>query len=276
VYFGSALTNFGVEPFLKEFLTLAPAPGPRVATERTVEPTESAFTGFVFKIQANMDPRHRDRIAFVRVCSGRFEAGMQVKHVRSGKTMRLSAPQQFLARERVAVDEAWPGDVVGIIDRGTLRIGDTLSDAPGVEFAEIPRFAPELFAQIVLADPLRRKQLDIGVRHLTDEGAAQLFFTSDSANATPVIGVVGQLQFDVMLHRLEHEYGVPCRLEGFGYKHPRWVAGPAADIDRVAQSREVMLLRDAKEHPVLVFASAYALRWVTDRETGLQLSTTAP
>jgi len=226
VYFGSALTNFGVEPFLEEFLTLAPAPGARAAVERVVEPTEPTFSGFVFKIQANMDPRHRDRVAFIRVCSGRFEGGMEVRHSRTGKRVRLAAPQQFLARERVAVDEAWPGDVVGVIDRGTLRIGDTLSERGDVEFAEIPRFAPELFAQIVLADPLRRKQLDTGVRHL--------------------------------------------------YKYPRWVTGSRVDIDRVAQGREVTLLWDAKGHPVLVFASAYALRWATERETEIRLATSAP
>ncbi|HEU4629242.1 MAG TPA: peptide chain release factor 3, partial [Gemmatimonadaceae bacterium] len=176
-----------------------------------------------------------------------------------------------------AVEEAWPGDVVGVIDRGNLRIGDTLSEASDVEFAEIPRFAPEMFARLVLADPMKRKQLDTGLRQLTEEGAAQVFFVEGSTSA-PVIGAVGQLQFDVMLHRLEHEYGAPCKLERFGYKYPRWVHGPEAAIRRVAASANgVALLRDAKEHPVFVFADAFAVRWVTERETGgLRFETTAP
>jgi peptide chain release factor 3 len=145
-----------------------------------------------------------------------------------------------------------------------------------VEFAEIPRFAPELFAQLTLADPMRRKQLDTGVRQLTEEGAAQVFFLSEGPNAVPVIGAVGQLQFDVMLHRLEHEYGAPCKLEPFGYKFPRWVTGPEADVRRVALSGDVRLLWDAKGHPVLVFASAFAMRWVTERETSLTFATSAP
>ena len=276
VYFGSALTNFGVEPFLEEFLALSPPPRPRAAGDALVEPTDPAFSGFVFKIQANMDPRHRDRVAFIRVCSGRFEAGMEVRHARTGKRVRLAAPQQFLARERVAVEQALSGDVVGVIDRGTLRIGDTLAERAGLEFDEIPRFAPELFARIALADPMKRKQLDTGVRQLAEEGAVQVFFATEGANAVPVIGAVGQLQFDVMLHRLENEYGVPCKLERFGYKFPRWVTGPEAEIQRVARNNGVSLLFDAKGHKVLVFADAFAVRYTTERETKLQFANAAP
>jgi peptide chain release factor 3 len=275
VYFGSALTNFGVEPFLEAFLALAPSPRPRTAGDVRVDPADPAFSGFVFKIQANMDPRHRDRVAFIRVCSGRFEGGMEVRHARTGKRVRLAAPQQFLARERVAVEQALSGDVVGVIDRGTLRIGDTLSERP-LEFDEIPRFAPELFARLAIADPMKRKQLDTGVRQLAEEGAVQVFFATEGANAVPVIGAVGQLQFDVMLHRLENEYGVPCKLERFGYKFPRWVTGPEAEIRRVAHNNGVSLLFDAKGHPVLVFADAFAVRYTTERETKLQFATSAP
>src|SRR5690606_29299200 len=174
-YFGSALTNFGVEPFLSSFLELAPPPGPRESTEGPVQPDDPNFTGFVFKIQANMDPKHRDRIAFVRVCSGHFEAGMQAKLVRTGKPIRLSGPTTFLARERTLVEEAWPGDVIGIHDRGSLRIGDTLSSNGDLEFTGIPRFSPEHFARVRIADPLRRKQLDTGLKQLSEEGAAQVF-----------------------------------------------------------------------------------------------------
>ena len=278
VFFGSALTNFGVEPFLREFLELAPPPAPRESSAGTVEPTDPNFTGFVFKIQANMDPRHRDRVAFVRVCSGKFEAGMQVTHVRSGKPLRLSAPQQFLARERTLVEEAWPGDVIGVTDRGTLRIGDTLSADGDLEFRGIPRFAPEHFARIVTGDPMKRKQLDAGLRQLTEEGAAQVFFTSasETAGPTPIVGAVGVLQFDVMLHRLEHEYGVPCRLERIGGRYPRWVTGPMDEIERVSRERGRMLLFDAKGHPLLLFEDAFSLRWTTEKESKLTFHDVAP
>src|SRR5487761_2165221 len=162
-----------------------------------------------------MVPKHRDRVAFVRVVSGHFEAGMQVVHERTGKPMRLAAPQTFMARERTAVEEAWPGDIVGVMDRRALRTGDTLSSDGGVKFADIPRFAPEHFARVVLADPMRRKQLDAGLRQLTEEGAAQVFFTSgtDPTSPTPIVGAVSKLRFDVMTHRQAHEYGVAARLE---------------------------------------------------------------
>ena len=282
VFFGSALTNFGVEPFLREFLELAPAPLPREALVRgepyLVEPTDEAFTGFVFKIQANMDPRHRDRVAFMRVCSGRFEAGMDVTHVRTKKTLRLAAPQQFLARERSAIEEAWPGDVIGVHDRGTLRIGDAVSTGQPVEFQNIPRFAPEHFARVVLLDPMKRKQLDAGLRQLTEEGAAQVFFTSatETVSPTPIVGAVGQLQFDVMLHRLEHEYGVRTRLEQISGRYPRWVVGPIDEIERVARERGRLLLYDVKGNPLLLFEDQWGMRWVLDRETGLQFFDVAP
>ncbi len=278
VFFGSALTNFGLEPFLEEFLELAPPPLGRESTIGTIEPTFPAFTGFVFKIQANMDPKHRDRVAFLRVCSGRFEAGMQVKHVRSGKMIRLASPQTFLARERTAVEEAWPGDVIGVLDRGTLRIGDTLSADGDLEFSGIPRFAPEHFARVVTEDALRRKQLDAGLRQLTEEGAAQVFFTSSTevAGPTPIVGAVGMLQFDVMLHRLEHEYGVRCRLERIAGKLPRWVTGPQEEIERVARDRGRMLLFDAKGNPLILFEDSWGLRWTLERETAVQFHEVAP
>ena len=278
VFFGSALTNFGVEPFLREFLELAPPPTARESTAGLVEPTRDAFTGFVFKIQANMDPKHRDRVAFVRVVSGRFEAGMRVRHVRSGKPIRLASPQTFMARERTAIEEAWPGDVIGVMDRGTLRIGDTLSADGDLEFAGIPRFAPEHFARVVLVDPMRRKQLDAGLRQLTEEGAAQVFFTSgtETTSPTPIVGAVGQLQFDVMMHRLEHEYGVAARLETISARYPRWVTGPVAAIERAGRDRGRMLLYDAKGQPLILFEDTWALRWALERETDLTFHEVAP
>ena len=269
VFFGSALTNFGVEPFLREFLELAPGPTARESSLGLVVPTDPSFTGFVFKIQANMDPKHRDRIAFVRVCSGKFEAGMQVKHVRSGKMMRLASPQQFMARERSAVEEAWPGDVIGVMDRGTLRIGDTLSANGDLEFANIPRFAPEHFARAIPKDPMRRKQFDTGLRELTEEGAAQVFFAESEAGPTPIVGAVGMLQFDVMQFRLEHEYGAPVKFERITYRYPRWVTGPEAAIERVASGRGRMRLYDARGNSMILFEDEWNLRWALNNESAV-------
>jgi peptide chain release factor 3 len=275
-YFGSALTNFGVAPFLESFLTLAPPPVPRESSIGIVDPEGEAFTGFVFKIQANMDPKHRDRIAFVRIVSGRFEAGMQVKHVRTGKQLRLAAPTQFLARDRTIVEEAWPGDVIGIHDRGGLRIGDTLSGDGDLEFKGIPRFSPELFARIRINDPLRRKQLDTGLQQLSEEGAAQVFYQESIAGPAPIVGAVGMLQFDVLIHRLEHEYGVSAKLEFLPYKFARWVEGPAATIDLLASGTGRALVYDSKERALLLFESEWSLRTAQEKGEGVQFFDIAP
>jgi peptide chain release factor 3 len=198
--------------------------------------------------------------------------------VRSGKTLRLASAQTFMARERSSVDEAWPGDVVGIMDRGTLRIGDSLTEGRTLEFSDIPRFPPEKFARVVLLDPLRRKQLDAGLRQLTEEGAAQVFFTSPTevAGPTPIVGAVGQLQFDVMMHRLQHEYGVKATLESIQARFPRWVTGPEDDVRRAASERGRMLLYDAKGHPLMLFDDTWALRWALEREDTLAFHEAAP
>ncbi len=266
VFFGSALTNFGVEPFLREFLELAPSPGPREATTGDVIPNRPDFTGFVFKIQANMDPKHRDRVAFVRIVSGHFEAGMQTLHQRTKKPIRLAAPQQFMARERVSVEEAWPGDVIGIMDRGTLRIGDTLGGDGAMEFQGIPRFPPEHFARVIPADPLKRKQFDSGLRQLTEEGAAQVFYMESLAGPQPIVGAVGQLQFDVMAFRLEHEYAAPCRFERMTYRYPRWITGPKDEVDRVANGQGRLRLFDHKGNIVVLFQDQWALRRALQHE----------
>ncbi len=276
VYFGSALTNFGVEPFLRELLGLLPPPVARESSEGPVPPDEPAFTGFVFKIQANMDPKHRDRVAFIRVCSGRFAAGTRATLVRTGESLRLSAPQQFLARERTSIEEAWPGDVIGVMDRGQLRIGDTLSAGRALEFQGIPRFPPEHFAQVFPTDPLRRKQLDTGLRQLSEEGAAQVFYADLDTGLAPIIGAVGRLQFDVMLFRLKEEYGAPCRLEPIGYRYPRWVTGPADAIERAARQNGRMKLVDAKGRPLLLFENDWAMRWAQQNEKEIQLHEVAP
>ncbi len=278
VFFGSALTNFGVEPFLRAFLDLAPPPGPRETTEGIVEATSPNFSGFVFKIQANMDPRHRDRVAFMRICSGKFEAGMPVTLARTERMIRLNAPQQFLARERASIDEAWPGDVIGIMDRGDLRIGDSVYTGPAVTFAGIPRFAPEHFARLQLLNPMRRKQFDAGLAQLTEEGAAQVFYDTHErmAGPSPMVGAVGLLQFDVMLHRLKHEYDVQCRLDRLGARFPRWVRGPAADIDRLVGDRGCTLLYDVNGEQLVLFATEYTARWAAEHEKTLAFTTSPP
>ncbi|MBA2292338.1 MAG: peptide chain release factor 3 [Gemmatimonadales bacterium] len=276
MFFGSALTNFGVEPFLHDFLEFAPGPLPREADDRTVKPTDEEFTGFVFKIQANMDPRHRDRIAFVRICSGKFDAGMNVTLARTGKTMRLSQPQQFLARERVEIEEAWPGDVIGLHDRGTLRVSDSISTSGEVVFTGIPRFAPQHFARISGSDPLRRKHLDTGLRQLAEEGAVQVFYQDSIVGPVPIVGAVGMLQFDVLLSRLEGEYGVPAKLEPLPFRHARWVRGPDEKIEQLAEGRARMRLYDAKGASILLFEDDWALRHTLNDAQGLEFLEAAP
>jgi peptide chain release factor 3 len=276
-FFGSALTNFGVEPFLRTFLAMAPSPAPRESSIGPIDPASEHFTGFVFKIQANMDPKHRDRLAFVRVVSGRFAAGMQATLVRTGRSIRLSAPAQFLARDRTLVEEAWPGDVIGIHDRGTLRIGDTLSSNGPLEFGGIPRFSPEHFARISVADPLRRKQLDEGLRQLSEEGAAQVFFPESTGGPAAIVGAVGLLQFDVLLHRLEHEYGVKARLEAMSFRCARWVVGPERAIREVAGGGYGRsLVHDSKGRPLILFDSEWTLRTTMEREKDLEFHEVAP
>ncbi|MDT8369078.1 MAG: peptide chain release factor 3 [Longimicrobiales bacterium] len=276
-FFGSALTNFGIEPFLETFLELAPAPPPRDAVEGSVDPCDEAFTSFVFKIQANLDPRHRDRIAFIRIVSGRFEAGMDVTNQRSGQRVRLAQPQSFLARDRQAIEEAWPGDVVGIHDRGNLRIGDTLTAGSSVEFRDIPRFSPEHFARIHVEDPLRRKHLDNGLRQLGEEGAAQVFYASSIAGPAPIVGAVGPLQFDVLLHRLESEYGVEARLERLPFTSARWITGPEASIDEIAAGYDRRLVHDVRERPLILFESEWSMqRTVEKGGEGIEFHAVAP
>ncbi len=276
MFFGSALSNFGVEAFLHDFLDHAPGPLPRPATPAIVAPDDAEFTGFVFKIQANMDPRHRDRIAFVRVCSGHVTAGLTVTLARTGKTLRLAQPQQFLARERVEVLEAWPGDVIGVHDRGTLRVSDSLSLHGDVVFTGIPRFAPQYFARVLGSDPLRRKHLDTGLRQLAEEGAVQVFYQESMAGPVPIVGAVGLLQFDVLLFRLEAEYGVPCKLEPLPFKLARWVRGSEAAIEQLVEGRSRLRLYDVKGSSILLFEDEWALRHSLEKSEGVEFLEVAP
>jgi peptide chain release factor 3 len=275
-FFGSALTNFGVEPFLRHFLEMAPPPGPRPSTHGPIDPHDDGFTGFVFKIQANMDPRHRDRIAFVRICSGHFEPGLSVQNTRSGETIRLAQPTQFMAQERTQVEEAWPGDVVGIHDRGSLRIGDTLSANGELQIEEMPRFSPEHFARITVKDPLRRKHLDKGLRQLSEEGAAQVFYATTHAGPEPLVGAVGRLQFEVLLHRLQNEYGVVATLSNLPYGYARWVTGAETEIERLGGTAGRSLVYDAKNRPLLLFESEWTMRHTIERHDDLAFHDVAP
>jgi peptide chain release factor 3 len=221
VFFGSGINNFGVREVLRALLDWAPPPQPRQSETRLVNPDESAFTGFVFKIQANMDPNHRDRIAFFRVCSGRYTPGMKVKHRRSGKEIKLANAVTFMANERARMEEAYAGDIIGIHNHGNLQIGDVLTEGEPLVFKGIPYFAPELFSRARLRDPLKAKQLQKGLRQLGEEGAVQVFESLTDSSA--LLGAVGQLQFEVVEHRLKSEYGVDAVFERAGITTARWV-----------------------------------------------------
>ena len=222
VFFGSAISNFGVQEMLDGFVTHAPGPRPRAADARTVAPHEPAFTGFVFKIQANMDPQHRDRIAFLRVCSGVWRAGMKAQHVRLGREVKISDALTFMASEREHVDAAWPGDIIGLHNHGTIRIGDTFTEGEKLAYTGVPDFAPELFRRARLRDPLKMKQLQKGLEQLCEEGATQLFKPLHSNDL--ILGAVGVLQFDVAAYRLKSEYGVDCLFENVSVATARWVS----------------------------------------------------
>jgi peptide chain release factor 3 len=276
-FFGSALTNFGVEPFLKRFLDMAPGPRPRSSENGEVDPEREDFSGFVFKIQANMDPNHRDRVAFIRICSGTFEPGMEVIDVRSGDRIRMSQPRKFMARERETMEEeAFPGDVVGVLDRGEIHIGDTLSADGSVSFGGIPRFSPEHFARVRVPDPLRRKHLDKGLKQLSEEGAAQVFYESSVAGPSPIVGAVGVLQFDVLVHRLDTEYNVDAALDRLSYTRARWVEGAEEEIERVARGYGRKLVYDSKQRPLILFENDFNLRRTMEDEPGLEYHEVAP
>ncbi len=257
VFFGSALTSFGVEPFLEDFAGMCPPPQPRETSRGVVSPGDDGFTAFVFKVQANMDPSHRDRIAFMRICSGKFEAGMRVHHFRLGKKVRIARAEQLFADDRRTVHEAWAGDIVGLHDPGIYRIGDTLASEAPLTFDSVPRFSPEHFARLALVDPLKRKQLQKGLQQLSEEGTVQLFF-EPGREKDPVCGVVGQLQFDVLAYRLEHEYGAPVRLDQLGYSFARWVL-EAETVEALRDARVPLAVTDGDGKPVALIRDQWEL-----------------
>ncbi|MDX2065003.1 MAG: peptide chain release factor 3 [Fimbriimonadaceae bacterium] len=265
VFFGSAIWNFGVELFLQRFMHLAPAPGPRCAEERKVNPEDTGFTGFVFKIQANMDPNHRDRIAFLRIVSGKFEKDMQVNHPRLGKPIRLTRPQRLFANERETVEEAYAGDIVGLTNVGAFILGDTLVEKGNLTFSEVTPFAPELFATLINRSIDRFKHFEKGVEQLCDEGLSDVFYDPRSAQRNPILGVVGRLQFDVIQYRLESEYGVKTILEPMAYELMCWLEGDAEEIARVYWGTNAKPVQTRKGDTAVLIASEWHLGYLQDK-----------
>ncbi len=275
VFFASAHNNFGVQPFLEAMIEMAPGPRQRPCTGVDRAPEDPRFSGFIFKIQANMNPRHRDRVAFLRIQSGRFERAMEVVVHRTGQTLKLSKPHTFLGSERELLDEAWPGDVVGLFDPGELRIGDTLYVGPRVEYQGIPRFAPEYFARVKLKDPMRRKHLSAGLQQLSAEGAIQLFTRPELGDQDPFLGAVGQLQFEVLLHRLENEYGVKSILDPAPFRLARWIRGDAG-LAWMKARRDYTIVEDRHGRPVVLGESPWPLQYALRENPGLELLEVEP
>ena len=273
VFFGSALNNFGVEEFLEHFLKMTLSPLPRMAGETPVDPFDPGFSAFVFKIQANMNKAHRDRIAFMRICSGKFEADKEVYHVQGARKMRLSQPQQMMAEQRHVVSEAYAGDIIGVFDPGVFSIGDTVC-MPGHKFAYegIPTFAPEHFARIRPMDTMKRKQFVKGMQQIAQEGAIQIFEEPNGSMEETIVGVVGVLQFDVLRYRLENEYNVQIRMDDLPYEYIRWIGNPdeinPADIRGTSDMKRI---QDLKMRPLLLFVNSWSVGMVEERNPGLIL-----
>ena len=273
VFFGSALTNFGVETFLSHFLSMTTSPLPRNAKEGVIDPLSHDFSAFVFKIQANMNKAHRDRIAFMRICSGKFEAGMEVNHVQAGKKIRLSQPQQMMAQDRKIVEEAYAGDIIGVFDPGIFSIGDTVcAPEEKIEYEGIPTFAPEHFAKIRQVDTMKRKQFIKGVSQIAQEGAIQIFQEFNTGMEEIIVGVVGVLQFDVLKFRLESEYGVEIRMDPLPYEYIRWIENDGVDVAKLNITTDSKRVKDLKDRPLLLFTHEWSIRTVLERNEGLKLT----
>lgn len=273
VFFGSALTNFGVEPFLSAFLKMTPSPLPRQSNLGLIDPTSENFTGFIFKIQANMNPAHRDRIAFLRICSGKFDKGMQVNHVQKDKKVRLSQPTQFMAQDREIVEEAYPGDIIGIHDPGIFNIGDTLcQDNSKLMYQGIPSFAPEHFAKVYTKSALKRKQFLKGISQLSEEGSIQVFKRPNIGVEELIIGVVGILQLEVLEFRLSHEYGVDILIERLPYRYIRWIKMDNFNFTKFAKTMDTLLVETDNGKPAVLFQNEWSIRHVQERNEGAHLS----
>ena len=272
VFFGSALTNFGVETFLQHFLKMTYSPLPRNSDIGPIDPFSEDFSAFVFKIQANMNKAHRDRIAFMRICSGKFEAGMEVMHIQGGKKIRLAQPQQMMAQERHIVEEAYAGDIIGVFDPGIFSIGDTIeTSAKPFRYEGIPTFAPEHFARVRQVDTMKRKQFVKGITQIAQEGAIQIFQEYHTGMEEIIVGVVGVLQFDVLKYRLENEYNVEIHMENLPYEHIRWIKNKELDLDKLTGTSDMKKIQDLKGNPLLLFVNAWSVGMVLDRNEGLEL-----
>ncbi len=272
VFFGSALTNFGVEPFLESFLRMTTPPLPRKAGDVLVDPLCGEFSAFVFKIQANMNKAHRDRLAFLRICSGKFERGAEYFHVQEGKSIKLSQPQQLMAQEREIVDEAYAGDTIGVFDPGIFSIGDTVcSSKMKITYEGIPTFAPEHFATVEQVDTMKRKQFVKGMNQIAQEGAIQIFFEPGAGMERVIVGVVGVLQFEVLEYRLKNEYGVDVRRSNLSYQYIRWIDGETnpASLNITSDTKWV---QDFRGRNLLIFTSEWNIRWALEKNPGLSLS----
>ena len=274
VFFGSALTNFGVETFLQHFLQMTTSPLPRKSDQGEINPMEEEdFSAFVFKIQANMNKAHRDRIAFMRICSGKFDAGMDVHHIQGGKKIRLSQPQQMMASERKIIENAYAGDVIGVFDPGIFSIGDTLtSSSKKFAFEGIPTFAPEHFARVRQVDTMKRKQFIKGINQIAQEGAIQIFQEYNTGMEEIIVGVVGVLQFDVLRYRLENEYNVEIRMDALPYEHIRWIENDDINLDKIVGTSDMKKIKDLKDRPLLLFVNSWSVRMTLERNEGLVLS----
>ena len=273
VFFGSALTNFGVETFLRHFLQMTSTPLARMTESGLIDPIEEDFSAFVFKIQANMNKAHRDRIAFMRIGSGKFDANMEVYHVQGNKKMRLSQPQQMMASDRHIVEEAYAGDIIGVFDPGIFSIGDTVC-MPGKKFAYdgIPTFAPEHFARVRQMDTMKRKQFIKGINQIAQEGAIQIFQEYNTGMEEIIVGVVGVLQFEVLKYRLENEYNVEIRLETMPYEHIRWIENEEINMDKLIGTSDMKKIKDLKGRPLLLFVHDWSIRMTQERNKDLILS----
>jgi peptide chain release factor 3 len=276
VFFGSAMTNFGVQLFLNSFLEYALKPEGRNSSLGKIEPTYPDFSGFVFKLQANMDPKHRDRIAFIRVCTGKFEKDMTVCHARTGKTVRLSRPQKLFAQGRESIESAYPGDVIGLNNPGVFAIGDTIYNGKKLEYEGIPCFSPELFAYLKNPNPSKFKQFQKGIQELREEGAVQIMYSADDFKRDPILAAVGQLQFEVVQFRLLNEYGVETRLEPLPYNVARWVAGGWEALNKVGRIFNAIAVKDNWGRPVLLFKNEWNLQQVNEDHPDLKLDSIAP
>jgi peptide chain release factor 3 len=276
VFFGSAMTNFGVQLFLEAFLDYALKPEGRNSTKGEISPTSPDFSGFVFKLQANMDPKHRDRVAFIRVCTGKFEKDMTVSHARTGKTVRLSRPQKLFAQGRESLDVAYAGDVIGLNNPGVFTIGDTIYQGKKLEYEGIPCFSPELFAYLKNPNPSKFKQFNKGIKELQEEGAVQIMYSTDEFKRDPLLAAVGQLQFEVVQFRLQNEYNVETRLEPLPYSLARWVAGGWEALEKVGRLFNTFTVKDNWNRPVLLFRNEWNMRQIMDDHPELKLNSTAP